>query len=152
MLLSGAGLRASHIAQIEGIDCSSAGNCSASGTDLVGASFQLFAVTETGGHWGQAVTVSPSGISTATDDFRINSMACYSPGNCAVGGGYDYEIPDSDSDFVQPFVISEIGGHWGPAMDVPGLTRPNPSGNGWIDSVSCVSAGHLHRQRHVPHR
>lgn len=141
VLLSGAGLRASHLAQIEGIGCSSAGNCSASGTDLVGASYQLFAVTEASGHWGHAVTVSPSGISTAADDFRIDSMACYSPGNCAVGGGYDSEVPDSDSDFVQPFVISETGGQWGPALDVPGLTRPNPPGNGWIDFVSCVSPG-----------
>lgn len=141
VLLSGAGLRASHLAQVEAVSCSSAGNCVATGTELVDASFQLFAVTETGGHWGQAVTISASGISTMTDDFIIDSMSCYSPGNCAVGGGYNYEPADSETEFIQPFVISEIGGKWGPAMEVPGLTRPSPPGNGWIDSLSCVSSG-----------
>jgi hypothetical protein len=141
VLLAGAGLRASPTALVEAVACPSAGNCSASGYDLVGASYQLFGVTETSGHWGQAVTISPSGISTTTVGFLIDSMSCYSPGNCAVGGGYEYAPPDQESEFSQPFVISEIGGHWGPAMDLPGLTRPTPPGNGWIDSVSCVSSG-----------
>lgn len=138
VLLTGAGLRASRSALIEAVACPSAGNCSASGYDLVGTSYQLFAVSETGGHWGRAVPISLSQITVQTVGFFLDSMSCYSAGNCAVGGAYQWETaPDSVVD--QPVVISEINGQWGPAMDVPALTRPAEGGFGWIDSVSCVA-------------
>ena len=41
----------------------------------------------------------------------------------------------------QVFVVSEVNGTWGKAIEVPGTAALNQGGNANIDSVSCGSAG-----------
>jgi hypothetical protein len=41
----------------------------------------------------------------------------------------------------QGFVVSQTSGHWGTAIEVPGLAALNTGGNAAVDSVSCASAG-----------
>jgi hypothetical protein len=134
--LAGAGLRASRYAELGAINCSSAGNCTATGIDIPDSFYQLFAVSEQNGQWGQATVIAPSSQLGADVGPNIDSMSCASPGNCAVGGSYEYLVQDTV--YNQPFVISETAGQWGQAMDVPGLTRPPKGGSGETDSVSCV--------------
>jgi hypothetical protein len=38
-------------------------------------------------------------------------------------------------------VVSQTSGHWGTAIEVPGLAALNTGGNAAVDSVSCASAG-----------
>ena len=139
--LAGAGLRTSYFAQVDSVSCQSPGNCTASGVHRsTDSNYRLFAATESNGRWGQAVTISLSAaINSANQGLSINTMSCASPGNCAVGGLYQYAVQDTI--YWQAFVLSETGGQWGRAMDVPGLIRPRKGGNGEVDAVSCAAPG-----------
>ncbi|HET7014514.1 MAG TPA: hypothetical protein VFI65_11420 [Streptosporangiaceae bacterium] len=136
--LSGAGLQTSDYSDIDSVSCLSAGNCTATGTDRPNHIYQLFAVGETGGQWRKAVTIPLSGaIDSVNQGVGINTMSCASPGNCAAAGNYGYAVEDTI--YQQPFVISETGGKWGKATDVPGLARPSQGGFGDTTSVSCAA-------------
>jgi hypothetical protein len=138
VLLSGAGFPTSDYSAVQSVTCASAGKCTASGTNRPGGIYHLFAVSETGGQWGQAVRIALSpAISRANQGVGINSMSCASPGNCAAAGSYAYAVQDTI--FQQPFVISETGGTWGSAVDVPGLARPAKGGFGDTSQVACAA-------------
>jgi hypothetical protein len=64
------------------------------------------------------------------------TLSCTSAGNCAAGGYYT-----DSAGGEQAFVISQTGGSWGSAIEVPGSAALNLAGNGGIRSVSCASAG-----------
>ena len=117
--LSGAGLKSSGSAGVDAIACCRQATASPAEPKPSAASnsYRPFAVTETGGHWGQAVAISTSKISIRRAGFAINSISCYSPGNCAAGGLYAYRR--AESVYEQPLVISEIGGHWGRRCTYP---------------------------------
>jgi len=66
----------------------------------------------------------------------IKSVSCASPGNCAAGGTYG-----DSSHHAQGFVVSEVSGSWGKALEVPGLAALNTAGVAVVWSVSCPSAG-----------
>ena len=133
--LSGAGLRGAFYAQVNTMSCSSAGNCTASGDARLSSTDELFAVNEVAGHWQQAVAIPLA--SSVTDVADIDSMACASPGNCAAAGSYEYLIRHIVNE--QPLVLSETGGHWSQAQNVPGLTRPRKGGVAQAESVACAA-------------
>src|SRR5262249_33147122 len=133
--LSGAGLRGAFYAQVNAMSCSSAGNCTASGDASLTSTDELFAVSEVAGHWRQAAAIPLA--SSVTDVANIDSMACASPGNCAAAGSYEYSVGDVINE--QPLVVSESGGHWNQAQNVPGLTRPPKGGVGRAESVACAA-------------
>jgi hypothetical protein len=58
-------------------------------------------------------------------------VSCQSAGNCAAGGGY---LGQGTS---QAFVISEVNGTWGDAVQVAGITGPI----GEVVSVLCPPTG-----------
>ncbi len=64
------------------------------------------------------------------------SAARASAGNCGAGGYYK-----DSSGRRQAFVVSQVNGTWGKAIEVPGSAALNPGGNAEITSVSCASAG-----------
>ena len=66
----------------------------------------------------------------------IESVSCASAGNCGAGGIYI----DSAGN-TQAFVVSQTGGTWHPAIEVPGTAALNQIGDAVITSVSCASAG-----------
>jgi hypothetical protein len=133
--LSGAGLKSAFYAQVNTMSCSSAGNCTASGDASLSSADELFAVNEQAGHWQKAVAIPLA--SSVTDVATINSMACASPGNCAAAGSYEYSIRHITNE--QPLVVSETGGHWNQAQNVPGLTRPLKGGVARAESVACAA-------------
>jgi hypothetical protein len=63
-------------------------------------------------------------------------VSCGSPGFCGAGGEYA-----DRSHRLQAFVVSEIDGHWGTAIEVPGTAALNTGGTAATESVSCASAG-----------
>jgi hypothetical protein len=123
-------------AAVNSVSCGSAGNCVAGGYYPVGDAMQAFVADETGGAWGQAIEVPGSGALNADGYGQVDSVSCVSPGNCGVAGYYLDQARDG-----QAFVVSETGGAWGTAIEVPGLGTLNKGGYAYAASVSCRSAG-----------
>jgi hypothetical protein len=125
-------------AAIDSVSCASAGNCGAGGfyTDSSGHS-QVFVVSQVNGTWHKAVEVPGTAALNQGGDANINSVSCAAAGNCGAGGFYT-----DSSGHVQAFVVvSQTGGTWHKAVEVPGTAALNRGGNAGIGSVSCGAAG-----------
>jgi hypothetical protein len=131
-----AALGASGDAMVTSISCPSAGNCSAGGQYAYQDTLQGFVVSEVNGTWGDAAEVPGLATLNAGGSASVGSVSCSSDGNCAAGGGYT-----DRSDDTSAFVVSETGGTWGDAEEVPGLATLNEGGHAGILSVSCGSGG-----------
>jgi hypothetical protein len=117
------------------VSCASAGNCSAGGqyTDIHGHS-QVFVVNEVNGTWGTAEEVPGTAtLNHLTAD--LSSVSCASAGSCSAGGDYT-----DSSGHSQAFVVSQVGGTWGTAKEVPGTATLNAGVSATLNSVSCASA------------
>ena len=132
-------------AAVNSLSCGSAGNCVAGGfyQDQNRRS-QGFVVSESNGIWGQAIEVPGLGVLNVgayiAEGAQVNSVSCASAGNC-VAGGYNSIRSASDRVRRQAFVVSEQDGHWGTAIEVPGIAALNAGGYAEVSSVSCASAG-----------
>jgi hypothetical protein len=81
--------------------------------------------------WGTAKPISGPG---GTGD-QIEAMSCASAGNCTAGGEY---YPASS---IQGMVVTETGGTWGKAEEVPGTGKLNTGDSAVPFTLSCASAG-----------
>jgi hypothetical protein len=119
-------------AQLRSLSCASAGNCTAGGyyTDKSTQLYEPFVVNQTHGTWGTAreipgiTTLNPGG------DTALAQVSCGAAGDCSAVGSY--QSADVDG---QGYVVSETGGTWGAAENVPGTGAGSSA-----DSVSCTSA------------
>ena len=123
-------------AVIESVSCPSAGNCSAGGDYLDGSSAQAFVVSEVGGRWQQADEVPGTAVLNQGGAAVTESVSCASAGNCTAGGDYL-----DGSSAQQVFVVSETGGRWQQAEQIPGTAVLNTGRKAGINSLSCASAG-----------
>jgi len=132
----GAALNQGGLADITSVSCASAGNCGAGGFYL-DSSFkeQAFVVSQAGGTWHPAIEVPGTAALNRGGSARTVSVSCASAGNCSAGGFY------ASSAAGQAFVVSQVSGTWGTAIEVPGTAALNQGGNDDITSVSCASAG-----------
>jgi hypothetical protein len=131
------GLNAGGYAQVISVSCASAGNCSAGGSYLDGSlDQQAFVTTESGGSWGSAQAVPGLASLNAGGLAQVTTVSCASAGNCTAGGYYT-----DNSDVQQAFVVTESGGSWGSAEEVPGSGSLNAGDQAEVTSVSCASAG-----------
>jgi hypothetical protein len=123
-------------AEITSVSCTSAGNCAAGGY-YTNASrrTQAFVVSQVNGRWEKAIEV-PGTAALNHEDGQMNSVSCTSAGNCAAGGYYA-----DASGHTQAFVVSQVRGRWGRAIEVPGTAAVNKGGRAFTTSVSCASAG-----------
>jgi hypothetical protein len=121
-------------ARIESVSCASAGNCSAGGYYTASSGQQAFVVSQAGGNWGQAKEVPGTATLNKGHNAATDSVSCASAGNCSAGGYYT-------ASGLQAFVVSQAGGNWGQAKELPGTAALNTGGSAAIDSVSCASAG-----------
>src|SRR5215469_8653117 len=71
----------------------------------------------------------------------VNAISCTSVGNCAAAGGYQIGCNRNRCGPQEGFVISERGGTWGKAIEVPGLGHLNSGGIADVVTVSCASPG-----------
>ncbi len=123
--------------QLDSVSCGSAGNCSAGGSYGDGSgNDQVFVADETNGTWGTAKEVPGTAALNKGGFAQFSSVSCGAAGNCSAGGSYR---DGSGND--QAFVVTETGGTWGKAKEVPGTAALNKGGSALIDSVSCASAG-----------
>jgi hypothetical protein len=133
-----AALNANGDATVQSVSCAAAGDCSGGGYyDSATAGVQLFVVGESGGTWGTARAMPGIAALNQGGNAWLSQVWCASAGNCSGGGWYT----DSSS-HKQVFVVSQVGGSWGKAEELPGSATLNAGGNAQISSVSCASAGH----------
>ena len=133
-----AALNGGGYATVNSVSCPSAGNCSAGGSYTTAAPVtQAFVIDETGGTWGKARVVPGSAALNKHGLAQINAVSCPSAGNCSAGGFY------LDASFdTQAFVVSESGGTWGSAEEIPGSAALDRHAPGAVaDSVSCGAPG-----------
>ena len=88
-----------------------------------------------GGTWGKAEKVPGTATLNKAGGAIVSAVSCASAGNCSAGGSY-LDSPDHN----QLFVVSQVGGTWGKAEQVPGIATLNKGGDAQVNSVSCASA------------
>ncbi len=136
---------------LESVSCTAAGNCAVGGTYTGHHSGkEVFVASERNGRWGKPIEL-PGFTALNKEDFSdLSSVSCISAGNCVAGGSYTVPADFAGGVFA-PFVASEQNGHWGKAIEVPGIP-PADSGEcepdlgsdcieGHVASVSCGPAG-----------
>jgi hypothetical protein len=93
--------------------------------------------------WGSAIEVPGTAALNVGGFAGVSAISCSSAGNCTAGGSY----ADGETDPLfgdpgdQAFVVSEQGGVWGTAIEVPGLAALNTGAAADVNTVSCASAG-----------
>jgi hypothetical protein len=132
-----AALNATGHAEVTSVSCARPGDCSAVGQYRdSGFSVQGFAVSEKGGVWGQAEAIPGLAALNTGAQAEVTSVSCGAPGDCSAGG--NYQTPFSQQ---HGFVVTETGGVWGQAEEVPGLAALNQRLLASVRSVSCAGAG-----------
>ena len=128
-------------AAIVSVSCAAPGDCGAGGyySDASGHQ-QAFVVSETGGTWGTASEVRGSAALNAGGFAQISSVSCAAPGDCSAGGYYASSSADGIP-VVQALVVTQTGGTWGTAIEVPGIAGRNGGGYAQVNSVSCAAPG-----------
>jgi hypothetical protein len=123
-------------AQVVSVSCAPRGYCAAGGyyTDSSGHG-QAFVVTRPAHRWRAAVEVPGLAALNTSGSAGVASVSCRGAGDCAAGGSY------TGAGGGQGFVVSQKGGVWGTALEVPGLAALNLGGAAGVSSVSCGSAG-----------
>jgi hypothetical protein len=129
-----AALNAGGSARVLSMSCAASGDCSAGGDYADASGNNLpFVVGEAGGTWGSAIEVPGFAALPSAASGVVESVSCSSPGNCAASGVFSDAAALSS-----PFVVSETGGTWGQAIEVPGAAALNPGGLSDGEHVSCV--------------
>jgi len=128
-------LNADGIAAVSSVSCATTGNCSSAGWYTgKGGVTQGFVVDEKDGTWGMAQEVPGLAALNAVRSI-VFSISCGSAGDCVAVGNY------SAAGSPQGFVVEEIGGTWGAAQAVPGLSTLSSGGSSGVSSVSCTAPG-----------
>lgn len=122
---------------LNGVDCPSAGNCTAIGgyADAQGLS-QPFVVDESNHVWSPAEEVP--GVSTLNNSAgaTLYSISCSSVADCSAGGAYS-----DASDNAQAFLVNETSSSWSTPIEVPGTPTLNKGGTAEVAAVSCSGDG-----------
>jgi hypothetical protein len=86
--------------------------------------------------WGTAIEVPGTAALNTGGGALVTSVSCTSAGNCGAAGTYTDSSGES-----QAFVVSQVSGTWGTAIEVPGTATLNTDGDATVNSVSCSPAG-----------
>ncbi len=125
------------------VSCFSPGNCVAGGqyTDT-NYNSQAMIATETNGVWARAIELTlPANASTAeaTQNGFLAGLACFSPGNCTAGGGYN----DINGN-ANPQVFNQTHGVWGTGVELTlpanAATAPGAQ-SAYLNGFRCTSRG-----------
>jgi titin len=133
------GLTSSTWKFVNSVSCVSDGNCSVGGYHTASGIETAFVVSQVSGVWQTATSVADIPL-TATDS-QVTSVSCASAGNCSAGGYFTLYDAGTDRWTRQAFVLTQVGGVWGNAIDVPGLADIDLGNWSGVNAVSCASAG-----------
>jgi hypothetical protein len=133
----GAAARNSGDASGTSLSCASPGNCGLAGfvTDTMGQ-HQAFLDSELGGGWRQAQLLTGTGTVSSWQATEARAVSCATAGDCVAGGSA------VTAGLVQrAFVVREVNGIWGTAIELPGSAALNAGKTADLVSVSCASSG-----------
>jgi hypothetical protein len=118
------------------LSCASVGSCGARGTYRAETGVtQSFLVDETHGVWGRAFNIPGIVALDGRHIEQLTSISCGSPGDCSAGGAY------GNGSHERAFLVTEVNGHWGTPMLIPGLAALNQGHFTSVADISCSSAG-----------
>jgi hypothetical protein len=125
-------------AKTNSVSCTAVGDCLAGGWYTTSSDIrEAWVATETNGKWGTAEEAPGTAkLNVAIPGAGIFSVSCPATGDCLAGGWYT-----NAAHHEQAFVVSETGGTWGTAQEVPGTAALNVGGQGQTETVSCASVG-----------
>jgi hypothetical protein len=125
------------LAQLDGVSCTSAGNCVAVGTyvDSSGHNHAMEA-TETGGTFAAATAVTAPSNVGSNPGANLDGVSCTSVGTCVAVGGYT----DSSGN-VQAMAANETGGTFAQATEVSAPSNAASEPLAALRGVSCTSVG-----------
>jgi PASTA domain len=126
------------VAGLSSVSCSSAGNCSASGSYLDSSDdIEGLLLTETTGTWGTGVeAVLPSNADTSQPGVDLSSVSCASAGNCSAVGIYNNDTGSNDG-----VLLTESEGSWATGVKAILPASADPTDQVELDAVSCSAAG-----------
>jgi hypothetical protein len=70
----------------------------------------------------------------------VTTVSCTAPGDCTAGGAY-LPAQNATDEIYRPFVVTESGGTWGTAQEVPGVGEQPAADPATIAQISCSSPG-----------
>jgi hypothetical protein len=121
---------------LEGVACTSMGNCTAVGNYRVGPDTHGMAIAETAGAWGQPRELRMPADSEANPDAYMTGVACSGAGDCVAAGWYDSLATHSQA----AFAAMEVSGTWQRGDDVQ--APPASQGHGArLAAVTCAPGG-----------
>jgi hypothetical protein len=104
-----AALNTGKLADLTGLACFPAGDCTAPGDYIIGHHRNdvaaIFVTAEKNGTWGQPERV-PGSLTDLGTVAYLTAMSCTGPGNCTIGGYYWTKTGD------QPFADTQKNGTW----------------------------------------
>ena len=125
--------------QVNGIACSSAGNCVAVGDYEYGRSdsLQAFIATESHGRWARAYAPRLPANSSAPGSAQLGAVACTHGGFCEAVGSYQ----DSSGNEQTMALAKPAGGGWRQATEVaaPASAAANP--DAFMTGIACTGPG-----------
>ena len=125
------------VTYLNAISCPTADSCAAGGSYRDGhgtGHSEAFVMNEQDGVWGKATRVP--GLARFGNAYLLE-ISCSKAGFCAGAGYYDDRF-----DNLHPFVLDEVNGVWGKAIEVPGLSALNADGEDLeMSSISCAAPG-----------
>jgi hypothetical protein len=121
-----------HLSALTTIACGGKGSCSAGGSYGNGSHQTAFIVNEKNGVWGERMLI-PGLKKLNKGDSYVQTVSCFSKGNCAASGTYSDAAGNAES-----FLVNEVSGKWGKVVAVQGLKRLKANGAGLL-SISCGS-------------
>src|SRR5215469_14933674 len=88
-----------------------------------------------------AATPVPGLAGLGTADMNVvTTVSCTAPGDCTAGGDY-LGVQNATGEIFRPFVVTESGGTWGTAQEVPGVGEQPAADPATLAQISCSSPG-----------
>ncbi len=123
--------------QVNSVSCIAAGDCTAGGNyGAVGPHTDAFLAQERNGVWGDAIQVPGTSSFGSGANPAVTVVSCTAPGACTATGSYTNGSAQQDV-----FVVDEVHGVWGNAIEVPGITALATGGGAYVSSMSCAAPG-----------
>jgi Bacterial Ig-like domain (group 3) len=125
---------------VNSLSCPAVGQCVAGGWALYGTNQLPFVASESGGTWSSQEVPGYAGLkpSPVVGAAGVSAISCAAPGECAAAGSYQASGSD-----VGAFAVSESGGAWQTAQEIPGLVPAQSSKHFslGVAGISCPAVG-----------
>jgi len=114
-----------------------AGECAAAGVYTDSSSHpQALLLGQTGGTWSAGVAATLPANAAANPGASVNAVSCVTAGRCAAVGLYNLAAGSQHG-----FLVSQSGGTWSPAVEVPLPANGDATGLTVANWVSCLVSG-----------